>query len=218
MFETVEEKNADIIFSQIDDKFKHMIADAVQAACIISQNVIDDTTAPGIPRTKWFNTACNLGYVISTLLTKMIDENNLPIISFSEDRQGHGRPIIHFHCGNAVMHIKKNDNKEKLPAKARFRKEEAKNNVQLTLNFDGIEESKPCSMIITFSHKRFRLKYVQIGIPDENYERWLRRWSLMEYISRDNVENIVNEYKPELLKQIAETENIKKKYSLEVRA
>ncbi len=116
------------------------------------------------------------------------------------------------------MHIKKNDNKEKLPAKARFRKEEAKNNVQLTLNFDGIEESKPCSMIITFNHKRFRLKYVQIGIPDENYERWLRRWSLMEYISRDNVENIVNEYKPELLKQIAETENIKKKYSLEVRA
>ena len=112
MFETVEEKNADVIFSQIDEKFKHMIADAVQAACIISQDIMEDTTASGIPRTKWFNTACNLGYVISTLLTKMIDKNNLSIIRYSEDKQGRGRPVIHFHCGNAVMHIKKNDNKE----------------------------------------------------------------------------------------------------------
>lgn len=218
MFETVEERKADEIFSQIDETFKHMIADAVQAACIISQNVMEDTTAPGIPRTKWFNTACNLGYVISTLLTKMIYKKNLPDISFSEDKQGRGRPVIHFHCGNAVMHIKKNDNKEKLPAEAMFRKEEAKNNVQLTLNFDGIEDSKPCCMIVTFNHKRFRLEYIQIGIPDENYERWVRRWSLMEYISHDNVENIVNEYEPELLKQVVEAENIKKKYSLEVRA
>lgn len=148
----------------------------------------------------------------------MIDKNNLSIIRYSEDKQGRGRPVILFHCGNAVMHIKKNDNKEKLPAKAMFRKEEAKNNVQLTLNFEGIEDSKPCCMIVTFNHKRFRLEYVQMGIPDENYEHWLRKWSLMEYISHDNVENIVNEYKPELLKQVEETENIKKKYDLEVRA
>lgn len=218
MFETIEERNADEIFSQIDDNLKQMIADAVQAACIISQNVMEDTTAPGIPKTKWFNTACNLGYVISTLLTKMIDNNNLSTIRYSEDKQGRGRPIIHFHFGNAVMHIKKNANKKKLPSKANFRKEEAKNNVQLTLGFDEIEDSKPCCMIVTFNHRRFRLEYIQMGIPDENYEHWLRRWSLMEYISKDNVENIVNEYGPELFKQVVEAENIEKKYSLEVRA
>lgn len=220
MFETVSEKKADKIFDkQIPRSVKQMVAESVQAACIISQDVIRDPKAAGIPRSKWFNTSCNLSYLIAEILTKVVDENNLSAITYSEDVIGRGRPLVRFMVsGNKVcFHIKKNRNQDTLPDKAAFREQEAKENEQLTLGFIEDSEEKPVYMIVTFNHKGFKLEYVQIGIADAEYEHWIRKWDLMEYVDNSRVENIVNTYGPELKKQIAAEESIKKEYTLEVR-
>lgn len=218
MFETIEEKQAEAIFATIDEDMKHMIANSLQAACIISQNLIEDSTALGIPKTKKFNVACQLPYIANKLLTKMIDVYNKPNISYSEDGQCRGRPTIHIKDGNVIMHIKKANNPENLPTKANFREEEAKHNEQLKLNFPNSEIYEPAYMIITFNHKNFRLQYIQIGMADTNYERWLGRWGIMDHINNDAVDKIVKEYGPDMIKEAVDYEEIQKSYSLGVRA
>ena len=79
----------------------------------------------------------------------------------------------------------------------------------------GFEQPKTIYMIVTFNHKNFQLKYVQIGMADAEYNKWLNRWSLMDYIQKDRAEEMHKEYKSDLAEQAEAI--IRKEYRLEMR-
>lgn len=66
---------AEIYRNNITDITKHMIANSVQSACTTCQNIISNASAIGIPRSKSFDTACRLSFILNSILIKSIDEN-----------------------------------------------------------------------------------------------------------------------------------------------
>ncbi len=214
MFESSEELQAIQAYEEhFPEIAKEMIATAIQAGCSISLDAISDGSAMGIPRSKMFTQACDLSFVINRVLTSAIDAKNISPMTYREDTVGHGRPMIHYLVDRFSLHIKKNRNAHKLPKRALFRLAETKENQQLSLDLnEGI--SNPMYLIVTFNHKDFHLRYVQIGIASYDYKGWLHRWSLMDYIRQDRADVMRNEYGPAIRENF---ESISKNYRLEMR-
>ena len=91
---------------------------------------------------------------------------------------------------------------------------ETEENRQMSLDF-GAEIQMPVYLIVTYNHKNFRLRYVQIGIASYDYTSWLHRWNLADYIRQERVEVMRNEYGPAIRENFVE--HISKKYHLEMR-
>lgn len=214
MFESKEELD---VVKAFDEHFptiaKEMIATAIQAGCIICQDVISNACAMGIPKSKMFNQACSLGFIINKILTESIDSSNTPTMTYEEDTVGHGRPIVHFNAGGFCLHIKKNQSPRRLPKGSKFRREETYVNQQLTLEFFDSSQ-KPIYLIVTYNHRNFHLQYVQIGIANSDYTGWLHRWNLVNYIQPERAEVIRNEYGAAIREN---AERIAKTYRLEMR-
>ena len=70
-------------------------------------------------------------------------------------------------------------------------------------------------MVVTFNHQGFQLKFIQIGMIDPTYERWLFRDDLLPYIQSETVETMQKEYGAPLEQQAME--QIKKDFRLEMR-
>ena len=66
----------EIYRSNVTDITKHMIASGVQSACLVCQNIMANPAAMGIPRSKLFDIACRVSFILNSILTKSIDENN----------------------------------------------------------------------------------------------------------------------------------------------
>lgn len=214
MFESKEELRVTHLFEKrFPTIAKEMIATAVQTGCVICQNVMSDSSAMGIPKSKMFTQACSLGFIINTVLTKAIDDSNMPTMTYEETTVGHGRPVVHYLVDGFRLHIKKNRNAHTLPKRSQFRIEETSANRQLSLGFEEAVQ-KPMNLIVTFNQKSFRLRYVQIGIADYDYRGWLHRWDLMNYIQPERVEVMRNEYGPAIRENF---EHIAKTYRLEMR-
>lgn len=220
MFETLDEQSVVRIYQEkFPESAKHSVANAIQGGCEACLGVLQSMDAMGIPRSKYFNIAQTLGYNVNRLLTKDIDENNFTDLTYYEDNTGHGRPIVHYRVGiegNNIfdLHIKKNRSARNLPHAAGYRIQEAKQNEEILLGFPDVEIKHTIFMIVTFNHKRFRPEYMQIGIADSQYKRWLCRWDLMEFVQPDYVEHMQKEYKDDLEEQM---EKIQKEYKLEMR-
>jgi hypothetical protein len=215
MFESRNENIAERIYQDnIPDIVRHMIANGIQTACQVSRNILTDASAMGIPRSKAFNTACNLTFLINSTMTKAIDENNLARLTYDEQRTGHGRPIVHYMSDKVVFHIKKERSAEKLPHGAKYRREETKKNEQILL-LDEPQEEVMANMVVTFNHKNFQVQYIQIGMIDPEYQTWLGRWPLLSYIQPENVERMRKEYGEPLEEQAREL--IRKNFQLEMR-
>ena len=69
--------------------------------------------------------------------------------------------------------------------------------------------------LVTYNHKRFDIKYIQIGVPDKNYSKWLFTENLLMYIDNDLAERIEKAYSNDIREEIAN--NIKKDFKLEVK-
>lgn len=215
MFESREELIAAAIYDRnINDGTKHMIANGIQTTCYVCKNIMGNASAMGIPKLKAFDTACRFSFIMNEILTKTIDENSFSQIIYDEVSTGHGRPIIHYRRGDAIFHIKKESNPNKLPKGAKYRREEAKGNGQILL-FPEFEVTSPAHMVVTFNHQGFQLKFIQIGMIDPTYERWLFRDDLLPYIQSDTVETMQKEYGAPLEQQAME--QIKKDFRLEMR-
>lgn len=215
MLESNDELIAEEIYrSNITDITKHMIANGIQATCQSCQNIMASALELGIPRSKKFDTACRFSFILSSILTKSIDENNLSQLTYDEVSTGRGRPIIHYRSGNAIFHIKKESNANRLPQGAKYRREETKGNEQILL-FPDIVEVPPAHMVVTFNHKDFQLKFIQIGMIDPTYERWLFRDDLLSYIQSNTVETMQKTYGAPLEQQAIEL--VQKNFRLEMK-
>ena len=116
MLESHDELIAEEIYrSNVTDITKHMIANGVQTACTTCRNIMLNPAAIGIPRSKLFDTACRFSFILNSILTKSIDENNFSQLTYDEVRTGHGRPIIHYMSGNVIFHLKKETSAHRLP-------------------------------------------------------------------------------------------------------
>lgn len=194
---------AEIYQNNINDATKHMIANGIQTTCQVCENIMAHPSAMGIPRLKAFDTACRFSFIMNCILTKSVDENDFSQIIYDEVRTGHGRPIIHYRSGNVTFHIKKESNANKLPQVAQYRREETKENEQILL-FPDLAETPPAHMVVTFNHQGFQLKFIQIGMIDPTYERWLFRDDLLPYVQPETVETMQKEYGAPLEQQAIE--------------
>ena len=215
MLESNDELIAEEIYrSNITDITKHMIANGIQATCQSCQNIMASASELGIPRSKKFDTACRFSFILSSILTKSIDENNFSQITYDEVSTGRGRPIIHYRNGNVIFHLKKETSANRLPQGARYRIEETKGNEQLLL-FPDTVEVPPAHMLVTFNHREFQPIFIQIGMIDPTYERWLFRDDLLPYIQPEAVENLQKTYGAPLEQQAIEL--VQKNFRLEMK-
>lgn len=67
---------------------------------------------------------------------------------------------------------------------------------------DNIDEE--IYMLVTFDHKAFNLRYMQIGIPKDDYSGWIRKWNLMTFVKQDQVEEIVKTNGPIIREEFIE--------------
>ena len=216
LFPTDEKIASDKVFSnEISDVTKHIIANSVYAGCMTCREIMSSPEALGIPRCKYFDTASSIGFFINRIAAQYIDDNNFADLKYYEKTVGHGRPMVLFESGRVVFHIKKNRNSQKLPPRSNLRVNEAQENKDAFLVLPGFEQPKTIYMIVTFNHKNFQLKYVQIGMADAEYNKWLNRWSLVDYIQKDRAEEMNKEYKSDLAEQAEAI--IRKEYRLEMR-
>ena len=70
-------------------------------------------------------------------------------------------------------------------------------------------------MVVTFNHKDFQLKFIQIGMIDPTYERWLFRDDLLSYIQSNTVETMQKTYGAPLEQQAIEL--VQKNFRLEMK-
>ena len=215
MLESHDELIAEEIYrSNVTDITKHMVANGVQTACTTCRNIMLNPAAIGIPRSKLFDTACRFSFILNSILTKSIDENNFSQLTYDEVRTGHGRPIIHYMSGNVIFHLKKETSAHRLPQGARYRIEETKGNEQILL-FPESVEAPPAHMVVTFNHREFQPIFIQIGMIDPTYERWLFRDNLMSYIQAETVETMQKTYGATLEQQAIE--RVQKNFRLEMK-
>ena len=215
MLESRDELIAEEIYrNNVTDITKHMIANSVQSACTTCQNIMLNASAIGIPRSKSFDTACRFSFILNSILTKSIDENQFSQLTYDEIYMGHGRPIVHYRSGNVIFHIKKETSANRLPQGARYRIEETKGNEQILL-FPETVEAPPAHMVVTFNHREFQPIFIQIGMIDPTYERWLFRDNLLSYIQSETVESMQKTYGTTLEQQAIE--RVQKNFRLEMK-
>ena len=70
-------------------------------------------------------------------------------------------------------------------------------------------------MVVTFNHREFQPIFIQIGMIDPTYERWLFRDDLLPYIQPEAVENLQKTYGATLEHQAIE--RVQKNFRLEMK-
>lgn len=198
MFEearTIEEVSAEKCIRQnIPVLTKSIFATSILLSMKYARDVAND--CPLIPRTFYYNASNQLRFIIYKLIVKYIDDNNLGEIKFHEPRNEKGLTIPEFIVNsNVTIHLKKTLNSEKLPVFSQARKEKSIVNEQLSLPF---EDFNNYFCLVTYNHRKFNLKYMQIGVPDKNYEKWLYTENILTYIDKDIEENIDKNYSNEI--------------------
>ena len=76
-------------------------------------------------------------------------------------------------------------------------------------------EAPPAHMVVTFNHREFQPIFIQIGMIDPTYERWLFRDNLMSYIQSEAVETMQKTYGAPLEQQAIEL--VQKNFRLEMK-
>lgn len=214
MFSTEkEEKVTEIYENQCIVPVRSMIANSILSGCRIASKINEDPSNLSLPKSAYYNTAYTMGFIANKILVRLIDDDNFSGVLYSEPKHGHGRPCIQYQSNGITFQLKKETSVKKLPPRANYRvKQSAQNQTVLDL---GAEYGPiPLYMLVTYNHKRFKLDYVQIGVPKEDYSDWLQRWSLMQYIQEEQVEYIIKNYSTELKEEYQEDINKKYKISL----
>lgn len=209
-----EEKAVQIYENQLLVPVRSMIANSILSGCRIASKIISDPSNFALPRATYFNTACELGFIANKILARLIDADNFLGVLYSEPKRGHGRPCVEYNSNGITFQLKKENNVNKLPPKAIYRVEQSAEN-QLILDFGNDYGPVPMYMIVTYNHKKFKLDYVQIGVPIEDYSGWLQRWSLMPYIQEEQVEYIMKNYGTQIKEEYQE--KIDKKYNISLK-
>lgn len=213
MFLSEEEEKAQYIFDIIlKDPEKSLMANSIFSGLRIAKETFNREPNIILPRSAYFFTAYNLTYCINKVLSNLIDKNQFSTLSFVETSSG--RPDIEYKTNSGInIQIKKEKSKEKLPISSKHRLKRSANN-QILLDFgDNIDEE--IYMLVIFDHKAFNLRYMQIGIPKDDYSGWIRKWNLMAFVKQDQVEEIVKTNGPIIREEFIE--KINKEYKLALR-
>lgn len=167
---------------------------------------------PSLPKGAYYDAACQLRFIIYRTVAKMADEMPIARMTYLE-LTGSSSPLFII---DSILKIqfKKNASMEMLPDAVQSRTIRALGNKQLTLPF-GTQYDPAVYCLVTYDHKAFKLKYMQIGIPDENYEKWLVKENLVDYIDKTMMERIEKEFVPRIKEEIAD--NISKNYKLSLK-
>ena len=189
MFEevkSVEEINSEkVIRENIPVIIKKIIATSIYMAMKYARD--QSFQCLQLPKTYYFKAAVELRFIIAKFIVKYIDDNNFVNVKYNENINEKGLPTPEILVDNIVIHLKKHNNPETLPCNSKKREMESLKNVQLTL---GFEEEHSYYCLATYDHKRFNIKYIQIGMPNENYSKWLGRENLLGYIDLDLAERV----------------------------
>lgn len=214
MFEevkSVEEVNAEkVIQERIPVIIKKIIATSIYMAMKYARE--QSFQCLQLPKTYYYKAAVDLRFIIAQFIVKYIDDNNFVNVKYNENINEKGLPTPEILIDNIVVHLKKHNKQETLPGFSKKREVESLKNEQLTL---GFEEEYGYYCLATYDHKRFNIKYIQIGVPNESYSKWLGRENLLGYIDRDLAERVEKAYSAEIKEEIAN--NIKKEFKLEVK-
>ena len=76
-------------------------------------------------------------------------------------------------------------------------------------------EAPPAHMVVTFNHREFQPIFIQIGMIDPTYERWLFRDNLLSYIQPEAAETMQKTYGATLEQQAIE--RVQKNFRLEMK-
>lgn len=208
MFESNEEKQAEkILFEILPPRVKQIFASAV--FCGIKQAESIWREHPELPKNSRYNAGCQLRFIISYLLTKIADNELAARLTYTES-SGNSSPIFLWDSRIKIQ-IKKHDKPEELPLISSNRSTNAKLNDSSLFAPDDFTE---CYALVTYHHKNFQCKYIQIGIPDAEYKRLLKWERIENYIDTELVENIEKNYSTEI--KAAFDEKITKQFGLAV--
>lgn len=219
MFETCEQHTYENLYiERIPPILTGLVASSIYSALKIGKNFV--LTHPELPRTAYYQAACDLPYNINYIIMQHIEApayRTLDIVS-KEPRSIHGRPQVEYEYNNACIHIKKNKIANRLPKASLYRQTNSQNNSsQMSLDFgEDYRMKPPVFMIVTYNHKRLDLDYIQIGFPKPDYSGWICRWDLTNSVDHDFVENIQKTAGPELNHRSEEL--IDKQYKIGLKA
>lgn len=212
MFSTEkEDKAAEIYERQFLVPVRSMIANSILSGLRIALKITADPSNFALPKSAYFNAACDLGFITNKVLVCLIDDDNFSGVLYSEPKRGHGRPCIEYKVNGITFQLKKENNIKKLPQRANYRVKQSADN-QMILDFGKDYGPIPIYMLVTYNHKKFMLDYMQIGVPKEDYSDWLQRWNLMPYIQEEQVEYIIKNYSTQIKEEYRE--KIDKKYNI----
>jgi len=206
-----EEKNANKLLMEFMPPIaKKIIATAIFAGMKAAREFWQEH--PSLPKGAYYDAACQLRFIIYRTVAKMAENIQFSRMSYVE-LTGSSSPLFII---DSVLQIqfKKAAKKEMLPEPVYSRTIRSEGNKQLSLPF-GTEYDPAVYCLVTYNHSVFNLKYMQIGIPDEKYEKWVVRENLIEYIDKELVERIEKEYVPKVKEEVAD--NISKKYRLTIK-
>ncbi|WP_337767707.1 hypothetical protein [Phascolarctobacterium succinatutens] len=209
MFDTIEEKQAKKIINDIlPPRIKQIFASTVYCGMKIAGKICMEH--PELPKLSRYDAGCQLRFIISYLLTKIADNELTARLTYTETR-GNSSPD-YWWDSRIKIQVKKNDKSEALPKKSFNRTSNAKSNQGSLFTIDEFSE---CYVLVTYDHKDFNCTYIQIGIPDAKYERWLDIERIENYIDTDTTEYIEKNYGKDLEAALSD-EKITKQFNLTI--
>lgn len=185
----------------------------IMATCIIEAHRIAKEfwiKNGNLPKTSKYDASSQLRFIIFRLVAKMVDSEPAARISYMEP--GFNNSPDYWYDSRIKLQIKKCANANKLPNRSCDREKNAQINNQISL-FNSDEFSSGF-VLVTYNHKDFDIQYIQLGVPDADYTRWLHQEPIMDYFDKDMAEEIQKTYVDEMEK--AYTEEIKKNFGLKL--
>ncbi|WP_182185506.1 hypothetical protein [Pectinatus frisingensis] len=215
MFYTREQEKAEEIYNKaISTPTRIMIANSIFSGCKIALDIFQDKSNLLIPGSAYYDSAFRLGFIINKILVHQINDNEFCEISYFEPDRGHGRRTIEYKTNNVTIQLKKTNKRNKLPEPAKYRLKKAADN-QMILDFGKNYNIADMYMLVTYTHRRLVLDYIQIGMPNEDYTGWLNSWDLLQYIQKEQTERIVQNYGTQVQEEYQEA--IEKKYKISLK-
>jgi hypothetical protein len=198
------------------DSVKTMIATNVYAASKMSKNLRDSWVNMPM-RMSWF-AGHSFGFFIDQLMSKQIEESVIGKFPYSYRElriPKCGYPYMEYYSDKGKFHIKKADKPERLPKAAIQRISNAQSNGFLDYGPDYIPqvEDNPFALI-TYGHRGFDLRFIEIGFPETDYSDWKGYWDISQNISKEIAESVLKDKEPELKEEYQE---IVQKYSLKLK-
>ena len=159
---------------------------------------------------------------IDKIMASQIDK--LEVGNFPYDYGEHripkcGYPYVEYHSPFGKFHIKKLEKAEKLPKAAVHR---LSNSVSNLIFLELGDEYIPPNLgvpfgLVTYGHYKFDLTFIQVGFPTADYKEWAdnKRWSIVDDVSKEMVEEIRHGAAGQIKEEFQET--ILKKFTLKVK-